>query len=227
MVFPVVMYRCESWTIRKAERWRIDAFKLCWRRLLRVPWIIGRSNQLILKEINPEYSLEGLMLKLKLQSYYSLERPWCWERLKAGGEGNDKGWDGWMASLTRWTEFEQARGFDDGQGSLACCSPWDCKESDSTERLNWIVTSLVYGYGRKYSISHCFGKEMKQTIKYILLHELLNITSLFFYSNTYVQRSIWTSNSKFLPRITFNTYLAYISIMSDIMLYDLKNMFLS
>ena len=65
-----------------------------------------------------------------------LKRPWCWERLKAGGEGNDKGWDGWMASLTRWTEFEQARGFDDGQGSLACCSPWGCKELDMNERLN-------------------------------------------------------------------------------------------
>ena len=66
MIFPVVMYRCESWTIKKAERQRIDAFKLwCWRRLLRVPWTARRSNQSILKEINPEYSLEGLMLKLQ------------------------------------------------------------------------------------------------------------------------------------------------------------------
>ena len=66
MVFPVVMYRCESWTIRKAERWRIDAFELwCWRRLLRVPWTVRRSNQSVLKEINAEYSLEGLMLKLQ------------------------------------------------------------------------------------------------------------------------------------------------------------------
>ena len=70
MVFPVVMYGCESWTIKKAERWRIDAFELwCWRRLLRVPWTARRSNQSILKEISPEYSLEGLMLKLKLQSF--------------------------------------------------------------------------------------------------------------------------------------------------------------
>ena len=70
MVFPVVMYRCDSWTIKKAERWRIDAFKLwCWRRLLRVCWAAGRSNHSILKEINPEYSLEGLMLKLKLQYF--------------------------------------------------------------------------------------------------------------------------------------------------------------
>ena len=75
MAFPVVMYGCESWTIKKAEHWRIDAFALwCWRRLLRVPWTTGRSNQLILKEINPEYSLEGLMLKLKLQYFGHLRR---------------------------------------------------------------------------------------------------------------------------------------------------------
>ena len=82
MVFPVVMYGCESWTIKKAERQRIDAFELwCWRRLLRVPWTARRSNQSILKEISPEYSLEGLMLKLKLQycghlmrRIYSLEK---------------------------------------------------------------------------------------------------------------------------------------------------------
>ena len=75
MVFPVVMYGCESWTIKKAERWRIDAFKLwCWKRLLRVPWTARRSNQSILKEISPEYSLEGLMLKLKLQYFGHLMR---------------------------------------------------------------------------------------------------------------------------------------------------------
>ena len=73
MVFPVVMYGCESWTIKKAEHWRIDAFELwCWRRLLRVPWTAGRSNQSILKEISPEYSLEGLMLKLKFQYFGNL-----------------------------------------------------------------------------------------------------------------------------------------------------------
>ena len=76
MVFPGVMYGCENWTLKKTEHQRIDAFELwCWRRPLRVPWTARRSNQSILKEINPEYSLEGLMLKLKLQSYYSLERP--------------------------------------------------------------------------------------------------------------------------------------------------------
>ena len=111
MVFPEVMCGCESWTIKKAEHGRTDAFKLwCWRRLFRVPWTARRSNQSILKEINPEYSLEGLMLKLKLWYFghlmwrvNSLERLWCRARLKAGGEGDNRGWDGWMASLTQWT----------------------------------------------------------------------------------------------------------------------------
>ena len=110
IVFPAIMYGCESWTLKKAERRRTDAFELwCWRRLLRIPWTAGRSNQSILKEINPEYSLEGLRLKLKLQCFGHLrvltywKRPWCWERLGAGGEGDDREWDGWMASLTQWT----------------------------------------------------------------------------------------------------------------------------
>ena len=103
MVFPVVVYGCESWTVKKAEHWRIDAFELwCWRRLLRAPWTARRSNQSILKEISPGCSLEGLMLKLKLQEL-TWKRPWCWEGLGAGGEGDDRGWDGWMASPTRWT----------------------------------------------------------------------------------------------------------------------------
>ena len=111
MVFPVVMYGCESWTMKKAEHLRIDAFELwCWRRLLRVPWTARRSNQPIPKEISPGCSLRGLMLKLKLQYFghlmqklTHLERPWCWERLKAGGEGDDRVWDSWMASPTQWT----------------------------------------------------------------------------------------------------------------------------
>ena len=102
MVFPIVMYTCETWTIMKAECQWIDAFKLqCWRRLLRVPWTVRRSSQSILKEINPEYSLEGLMLKLKLQYFGhlmqradSLGRPWCWGRLGTRGEGCNRGWDG-------------------------------------------------------------------------------------------------------------------------------------
>ena len=98
MVFPVVMYGCESWTIKKAECQRTDAFELwCWRRLLGVPWTARRSNQSILKEISPGCSLEGLMLKMKLQYLATsckelthLKRPWCWERLKVGREGDER-----------------------------------------------------------------------------------------------------------------------------------------
>ena len=141
MVFPVVMYECESWTIKKAESQRIDAFELrCWRRLLRAPWTARRANQFILKEISLEYSLEGLMLKLKLQYFgclmwkaNSLEKPWCWERLKAGEgdvmtEDEMVGWHHWLNGH----EFEQTSGDSKGQGSLACCSTWGHKESDTT-----------------------------------------------------------------------------------------------
>ena len=108
MVFPVVMYGCESWTMKKAECRRIDAFELwCWRRLWRVPWTARRSNQSILKEISPGCSLEGLMLKVKLQYFGHLM--WRVDSLEktlmlggAGGEGGDRGWDGWLASPTWW-----------------------------------------------------------------------------------------------------------------------------
>ena len=112
MVFPVITCGCESWTVKKAECLSINVFLLwCWRRLLRVLWTVRRSNQSILKEISPGCSLEGLMLKLKLQYFGHLIRradslemshwkwvilPWCWVRLRAGGEGDDRGWDGWM-----------------------------------------------------------------------------------------------------------------------------------
>ena len=106
-----VMYWCESWTIKKAECWRIDAFELwCWKRFLRVPWTSGRSNQSILKETSPEYSLEGQMLKGKLQYFGhllrktdSLEKTLMLARLKAGREWEDRGWDSWRASPARWT----------------------------------------------------------------------------------------------------------------------------
>ena len=111
MVFLVVMLGCESWTIKKAECYRINAFKLwCWRRLLRVTWAAKRSNQSILQDINPEYSLEELMLKLKLQYFGhlmqradSLEKTLMLGRLRARREGGDRRWDGWMASLIQWT----------------------------------------------------------------------------------------------------------------------------
>ena len=112
MVFLVVMYGFSSSHIKKVERWRIDTFKLwCWRRLLRVPWMARRSNQCILIKISPEYSLEGtdaeaetpntLATWCKELTYW--KRPWYWERLKVRGEGWDRGWDGWLASPTRWT----------------------------------------------------------------------------------------------------------------------------
>ena len=101
MVFPAAMYRCESWTIKKAESWKTDTFELrCWKRLLRVPWT-ARLKQSILKEISPEYSLEGLVFQFQNSNTVATwckelthwKRPWCWERLKAGGEGDDRGWD--------------------------------------------------------------------------------------------------------------------------------------
>ena len=110
MVFLVVMYGCENWTVKKAEHQRIDVFELwCWRRLLRVPWTARRSNQSILKEISPGCSLEGLTLKLKLQYFGhlmwrgdSLEKTMSLGGIGAGREGDNRRWDGWMASLTRW-----------------------------------------------------------------------------------------------------------------------------
>ena len=111
MVFPGVVYGCESWAVKTAGHQRIDAFELwCWRKLLKVPWTARRSNQSILKEISPECSLEGLMLRLKFQYFGHLmrradswKRPWCGEGMGAGGEGDDRGWDGWMTSSTRFT----------------------------------------------------------------------------------------------------------------------------
>ena len=146
MVFPVVMYGCESWTLKKAGCWRIDAFELwCWRRLLRVPWTTRRSNQPILKETHPEYSLEGLMAKAETAILWPPDvKNWL------TGKDPDAGKD-WRQEekgttedeMVRWHyrvsgyEFEQALGVGDGQGSLTCCSPWGCKELDNTEPLNW------------------------------------------------------------------------------------------
>ena len=145
MVFPVVMYGCERWTVKKAEHWRIDAFELwCWRRLLRVPSTARRSNQSILKEISPGCSLEGLILKLKLQ--YSTwckelthwKRPWCWERLRAGGEGDNRGWDGWMASATQWTRVWANSG--SWWWEIWCTAVHGVAESAMTEQPNWTET---------------------------------------------------------------------------------------
>ena len=139
MVFPVVMYGCERWTIKKVEHQRIDAFKLwCWRRLLRVPWT-ARLNQSSLKKINAEYSLEGLMLKLKPQYFgpwcqepTHWKSPWCWERLKAKEKGAA---EEEMVRQHHWLngyEFEKTLGDSQEQGSLACFIPWGHKELDMT-----------------------------------------------------------------------------------------------
>ena len=118
MVFPVVMYGCESWTIKKAERWRIDDFQLwCWRRLLRVSWTARISNQSILKEISPGCSLEGLLLKMKLQYFGhlmqradSFEKTLTLGKIESGRRRDDRGWDGWMASPTQSTRFWASSG---------------------------------------------------------------------------------------------------------------------
>ena len=130
-VFPVVMYGCESWTIKKAERLRIDAFELyCWRRLLRVLWKARRSNQSVLKEINPEYSLEGLMLKLKLQYFGHLMQPAdSLEKTLMPGKIEGRRRRGqqrmrWLKGITDSMDTNLEKlGDGEGQGSLVCCSP--------------------------------------------------------------------------------------------------------
>ena len=143
MVFPVVMYGCESWSMRKAEYWTIDAFeRWCWRRLLRVPWTARRSNQSILKEISPEYT--G-------RTHAETETPVLWPpdaknwptgkdpeagkdwRLEEKGTTEDE-WHHWLNGH----KLESSLGAGDGKEDLACCSPWGRKESDTTERLNWL-----------------------------------------------------------------------------------------
>ena len=130
--------------MKKVECQRIDAFELwCWRRLLTVPWTARRSNQSILKGINHEYSLDQLMLELKLQYLghlmwraNSLEKTLMLEKIETRGEGDDRGQDGWMASLTQWTWIWASSWRQLRTGKPRVFSPWGCKESDMTERLN-------------------------------------------------------------------------------------------
>ena len=159
MVLPVVVYGCESWTTKKAECRRIDAFELwCWRRLLRVPWTARRFNQSILKEISPGCSLEGLMLKLKLQylghlmrradSFEDPDAGKDWGQEEKGTTEEEKGTTedeivGWHHCLYGHG-FGWTLGVGDGQGGLACCSSWGRKESDTTEQLNWTEQGKMY-----------------------------------------------------------------------------------
>ena len=159
MVFPVVMNGCESWTIKKAECRRIEAFELVLEKTLETP-TARRSKQSILKELSPDihwkdccWSWNSQYSGHLIKELTILKRPWCWERLK-GGEGGrlqeEKRWQrikmvGWHHWLDGH-EFEQALGVGDGQGSLVCCSPWGHKESDTPEHLNWTELNWIMGW---------------------------------------------------------------------------------
>ena len=157
----------------------------------RVPWTARRSHQSILKEISPECSLEGLMLKLKFQYFGhlmwradSFEKTWCWERLRAGGEGDNRGWDHWMASLTRWTwvgEHEQALGIGDGQGIMVCCSPWACRV-----RHDWVteLRSQLFIFGFVFL---AWGDRYKK----ILLRSMSKSILLMFSSRSFVVQVLY------------------------------------
>jgi len=182
MVFPVVMYGCESWTVKKAERRRIDAFELwCWRRLRRVPWTARRSNQCILKEISPGISLEGMMLKLKLQYFgHLMQRVDSLEKtLMLGGDWGqeEKGTTedemaGWHHGLNG-CESEWTPGVGDGQGGLVCCDSWGHKESDTTEWLIW--SDLIWWFS---FINTCIAspKERQCQRMFKLLHNCAHFT---------------------------------------------------
>ena len=172
---------------KKAERQRIDVFKLwCWRRLLRVPWTARRSNQSILKEISPKYSLEGLMLKLKLQYFGhlmrrtdSMERPWCWERLKEGGEGDDRGWDGWMASPTLWTWVWVSSGswWQSGKpGVLQSMGSQRVRHNWETE-LNWTDHHPSLRSAKSESLQKAYSLDSKCLICGVLLREQMKISA--------------------------------------------------
>ena len=144
--------RVWMWELEYKEIWVPKSWcfsTVVWKRLLRVPWTARRSNQSILKEISLSvhckdwcWSWNSNILATWCEELTHWKRPWCWERLKTRGEGEDREWNGWMVSPTQWTRVWVNSGSGDGQGSLACCSPWRHKESDTTEGLKW--TELRY-----------------------------------------------------------------------------------
>ena len=161
MFFPVIMYGCESWTVKKAEWWRIDAFELwCWRKLLRVPWTARRSKQSILKDTSSGCSLEGLMLRLKLQYFgHLMQRVDSLEKILMLGEIGGRRRRGqqrmrWLDGITdSMDEFGWTPEVGDGQGSLVRCDSWSRKESDTTHQLNWTELSGVnYWYLITYPV---------------------------------------------------------------------------
>ena len=144
MIFPVVMYGCERWTIKKAEHWRIVALELwCWRRLLRVPWTARKSNESIRKSVlnihwkDWCWSWNSNTLATWFEELTHWKRPWWWERLKAGREGDDRGWDGWMASLTWWTWVWASSRCWWWTGKPGMLQSMGSKEMDITKKLNW------------------------------------------------------------------------------------------
>ena len=195
MVFPVVMYGCESWTVKKAEHRRNDAFELwCWRRLLRVPWTARRSNQSILKEISPGCSLEGLMLKLKLQYFgHLMRRVDSLERLMLGGIGGRRKTGQqrmrWLDGITdlmdlSLSELQEFGG--DGQGRLACCSSWGHKELDTTEWLNWTEHSLALPF---------YGTRMKTDFFPVATAEFSKFTDILSATLTASSFRIWNRSA--------------------------------
>ena len=170
-ISKLFLYGCESWIIKKAENFAFELW--CWRRLLRVPWTTRRSNQSILKEIDPEHSLEGLMLKLKLQYFWPPDvKNWLigkepdaghnWrQEVKGTTEDEVVGWHNRLDGH----DFEQAPGVGDGQGSPACCSSWGGKELDSTEQVNWTDSLSEQKTSKvKWHIPQSFQKKKKSQI---------------------------------------------------------------
>ena len=188
MVFPVVMYGCQSWTIKKTERQRIDTFELwCWRRLLRVPWTARRSNQSILKE-NQSWLLIGRTdveaenantLSTWCEELCHLKRPWCWERLKARREGDDRRWDGWMVSLTRWTWVWASSGHWWSTGKHGVLQSIG-SQSNMTEQLHWTEPMQTHS-------KHYFNGEKKERVS----SKIRNITIVSFLPSV-IHYSFWS-----------------------------------
>ena len=176
------MYGCDSWTIKLSAK-EIDAFELWyWRRLLRVPWTARRSNQSILKEVSPGCSLEGLNLKLKLQYFgHLMRRADSFEKTLMLGKIVGRRRRGWQDEMVGWHHqvngcgFGWTSGVGDGQGGLTCCSPWGCKEVDTTERLNWITNEADHLF--KYLMAkavYSFVKSLFLLLSIFVVHGFRN-----------------------------------------------------